>query len=711
MASEYDDVGFSADDPKEHLLEREDIDPARRLELREMYGWIRTYFKIRPARYVDLQTNLNQGRFGKNYDEYLTRSVYYALIGGLVGMLAGLLLTVYLSSTGVIAGLESPLQAPDDVRTVVGANRTLIVGLLVSLSVGLGISVIIWYLRLSYPKSVANSRRRSINVTLPHAIIYMYALSHGGMNLYAVIEELADSQSTYGEVAREFEGVIRDTELFGNDLYTALTNARNLTPSQNLEQFIDDMLSVIDSGGDMTLFLENESENYIAEAEDEQEQFLETLALLSEVFVVGFVAAPLFLIVILLVMSLMGANTLLQLLGIIYVVLPLGIAGFIILLDVLSKPYKQERISAEDEEEDTERFIALRLVGGWLQTSATSLRTRITRHVRGARGQPPHEPSAEERAERNYRRYRQHQRKQALMTLLYQPVVAVKEHPQLSLVVTLPLSFLMVGVFVTLGISDLSIAAFTETPIKTTTALVCLPGLVATVPLAILHEQKARRRKRITERFPDSLNILSSANKMGIQFTDALGLVARWTKGPIGEELILVRNDISWNYDTVDALQSCATRLNTPRLSRTVRLIGGGIRSSSDLSRILSIAAEDTRRRYKMDRKRYRELSSYTMVVVIGFLVYLMVILLLVANYLDPIAALPETPVPEGRNSPIAATNIDVSTYKALFYHSALIQGVGTGLIAGKLADNSLLSGLKYSILLVALAIVAFHLI
>jgi flagellar protein FlaJ len=43
-----------------------------------------------------------------------------------------------------------------------------------------------------------------------------------------------------------------------------------------------------------------------------------------------------------------------------------------------------------------------------------------------------------------------------------------------------------------------------------------------------------------------------------------------------------------------------------------------------------------------------------------------------------------------------------------LFFHSALVQGLGVGLLAGKLANDDVLSGLKYSIALVALTLVVF---
>ena len=49
-----------------------------------------------------------------------------------------------------------------------------------------------------------------------------------------------------------------------------------------------------------------------------------------------------------------------------------------------------------------------------------------------------------------------------------------------------------------------------------------------------------------------------------------------------------------------------------------------------------------------------------------------------------------------------------MAAYRTLFFHSAIIQSIGTGLITGKLSDNQVLTGLKYSIALVLIALGVF---
>ncbi|WP_267640496.1 type II secretion system F family protein [Haloarchaeobius amylolyticus] len=655
-----------------------DMTPEERRELRDQYGVVRTYFKARPGKYRDVQRWLNQARIGTTYDIYLTHSAILAMVGGAVGAVTGVLLTFWLANMGILGGLTSPVSAPGGITSLVSSNRFLFAGGASALLLGGTVGGSIWAFRYYYPRNVVSNRERAINVVLPHAITYMYAMSYGGMNLVEVFRALADSRDTYGDVADEFDMIVRDMELFGNDLFTALRNARNLTPSDNLEQFLDDLVSVLDSGGDVTSFFEDQSGHYAETAKDEQEEFLETLSVLSEIFIVAFVAAPLFIIVTLMVISFLGGSTLTGMATLIYVGLPLGMVGFLLLIDVLSAPF--------------------------VQSGGVTLAEKRTEPI------DTDDVADDERFEA----YRKEQRHERLVELARDPLAVVKATPYLSLVFTVPAALAFTAAVVVQEFATPSVAGFEAAPVVATTLLVVLPLLIVSVPLSFFHERKRRREKVLAERFPDTLNVLSSANYMGIPLIDALDMIARWSKGVLADELRLVRNDIHWNHDLTAALVGLGNRLKVPHLTRTIKLIAEGGKSSGDMSKILAIAAEDTRNRHRIDRARQRAMSSYIAIVVIGFLVYLMVIVLIDASYFGAIAqttAQTEN-LAEAQAAGFASlSNVPLDTYRALFFHSVIIMAVGSGMLAGKLSDNDTLSGLKYSIGLTLVAVATFVLV
>jgi flagellar protein FlaJ len=506
-------------------------------------------------------------------------------------------------------------------------------------------------------------------VTLPHAIVYMYALSFGGMEMTGVLRQMADADDTYGEVAHEFDQIVRDVDVFGNDLFTGVRNSRNLTPSDNLEQFLDDLLSVLDSGGDLTTFLEDESEKYMQRARDEQQSFLEALATLSEVFVVAFVAAPLFVVVTMMMLSLLGNIGTVPLAFIVYAVIPLGMAGFLVLISALSEPYKQP--DHELQLEDRNPSVAGEAV----------------------------------RSHPNYGAFRRLRQQARLRETLTDPISVFRERPPTTLAVTVPVAAALAGGLVASGTVTITPEAFIAEPVRTTALLVILPFLVVSVPLSFFHEFARRRQKEISRRLPDALDILASANQMGVGLTEGMDLVARNLTGRLAVELRQVGNDIRWNNDIRRALLGLADRLQVSQLTRTCKILAEGSRSTGDLHRVLDIAAEDTRHRYRLARDRRQTLSSYTAVVIIGFLVYLAVIVIIDQSFLGPISGSALTSADAG---PVSVEQGAVDAYHALFFHSAIIQGVGPGLITGKLSDNRVLTGLKYSIGLVLVALGVF---
>src|SRR5699024_2092839 len=100
-----------------------------------------------------------------------------------------------------------------------------------------------------------------------------------------IFEAMAGANDTYGEVAKEFESVYLETEYFDTDYRTAIRTQALRTPSEELSQFLTDMLSIIDSGGDMTEFLRDKKDKHLRTAKQEQSLVLETLELFGEMYI------------------------------------------------------------------------------------------------------------------------------------------------------------------------------------------------------------------------------------------------------------------------------------------------------------------------------------------------------------------------------------------------------------------------------------------
>jgi flagellar protein FlaJ len=146
------------------------------------------------------------------------------------------------------------------------------------------------------------------------------------------------------QVEREAKMVVRDIELMGVDLFTALRTASDKTSSKKLGGLFEGIIASAHSGGDLSGYLRNLSARYMKEKRIQLTQFLDTLAVISEVYITFMVAAPLLLIVMLSVLSFLGGgigslDPIMILYLMAYIGLPIGVTFILIMLDAIIPPW------------------------------------------------------------------------------------------------------------------------------------------------------------------------------------------------------------------------------------------------------------------------------------------------------------------------------------------------------------------------------------
>jgi len=652
----FGSVSGEADDdsPKQSTRSRLSAQYAESTRVAQLYGLLGGYFRSQLDRGARLQRSLNQARMGVRYDAYLSRVVTAGTVAGVI--------------VGIVTAVGTALWLTGD--TAVGR------WLVTALGVGVGTGGVVvagsWWFALYYPRSRARKRSRRINLLLPQAISYLYALSAGGSDITQVIQELATEDETYGEVAEEFDYIVREMDYFGSDPLTAVRQARDITPSENLETFLDDLVSTIESGGNINTFLRAESEKYFEQAQESQESFIDQLATVAELYVGIGVVGPLLLIIVLLLINVVGGELLFALYAVVYLVVPLLLGLVVLIVADLSSSYQEIDIKP----------------------------------AKPAIESPLPATIDDDRLDR----YRDRRRRVALEAIVSRPAAYISERPIRVLVVSVPAAGVTLGAMIATGLVTPTLEAVVETPVLTAGLVAVLPFLIAMTPLAVLHEQRKRWERGITDRFPDVLNQLSTANEMGLSVADSLDLVARRTEGSLATELRRTANDSYWGGEFGEAIGRLAERIANPQAARTLRLVQTADRVSGNIHQVLDVAARDATNAARMRRQREQEMQPYTIVVVITFVIYLAIILTLDVTYLSVFADI-TAGLPERDDLPVQFSTVEPGVYRAVLFHSALIQAVGSGLIAGKMGEDSLVSGLKYTIVLLVVTVVAYGLV
>ncbi|MHA1185575.1 MAG: type II secretion system F family protein [Candidatus Heimdallarchaeota archaeon] len=189
-----------------------------------------------------------------------------------------------------------------------------------------------------YPSYVMSNRKRGLESSLPTASSFLAAMSSAGVAPDKSFLALANENINL-EVAKEAEKITRNIEILGYDMLSALEMAAENSPSKVYSAFLEGLVSVVNSGGDLTSYLTNETKTLMRDKVREEKEFIEGLGVVAELFLVIGVVTPIFFVIMLAVLAIMASDSgnqgtiLMALLT--YVLIPLGMSVIILLIDVM----------------------------------------------------------------------------------------------------------------------------------------------------------------------------------------------------------------------------------------------------------------------------------------------------------------------------------------------------------------------------------------
>lgn len=635
---------------------------------------------------------------------YTATTYLYAVLALFGGGLAG----AYVVAGGLLV-LEPVVHAlsglPTTISTAFGftpdfqlvLSDSLYWGLLVGGGVvsGLTLAGLSYTLRWQLPKSNAEVRRRSIDEGLPRTAAIMYALSRGGIALPAMLGILARNSDIYGESAREAQVAVREIELFGQDVITALRRMARRTPSEQFNTFSENLASVLQSGSDLSAFLHDQYERFQENAEERQARVLEFLATIAEAYVTVLVAGVLFLMTILLIFGLTTTDTLPFLRMMAYLIIPLGNAGFAVYLGQKLESLGVARLSGGS--------VLERLDAGTPARPAPHSEPR--RPDGGVERDVGREPDTESQLE-------WYDRLARLKQLFREPLRVVLESPETVLYAAVPVAVVVLAVRLPAALTGVGVT------VRVLDDLLIQSTLFVFGTYAVARTLYKRRIERIEAAVPDLLERLASLNESGMSLVGSLDRVRGSDLGVLTPEVDRIWRDVEFGSTLDDALVRFGRRVRTTAVTRVVVLLTNAMRASGNLGPVLRIAADQARADLTLRRRRRQQMVTYLVVIYVSFVVFL-VIIVAVNEVLVP--SLPEsvaTPSPaETRRLGVDAGqfarfgNVDKAAYTLVFFHTALIQSVCSGFVAGQLGNGSLRDGVKHAAAMLAVAYLVFVLV
>jgi len=187
---------------------------------------------------------------------------------------------------------------------------------------------------LSLPDSRAKARARKIDILLPYVTNFIATMSSAGISPGEIFKRLS-TVDLYGEIQKEAKKIAKEIYIMGTDTVTALKHAIERSPSRKFKDFIQGIISTIQSGSDLNEYFKNIVDKYMQEDLLERRKNLESLAIIAEIFVISVIAFPLFLVIIISTMSLTSSGgaipfDFLYILSLL--ILPMAYFGFYVLM-------------------------------------------------------------------------------------------------------------------------------------------------------------------------------------------------------------------------------------------------------------------------------------------------------------------------------------------------------------------------------------------
>jgi flagellar protein FlaJ len=156
-----------------------------------------------------------------------------------------------------------------------------------------------------YPASEADSVNKRISQELPFATIHMAAIAGSNIEPTKILKIVAMS-GEYPNIGKEMKKILVQVNIYGYDLVTSLKNVASRTSNKRLSELFSGLATNISSGGALKNYLENKSENFLADYKLERQKYSALAGTFMDVYISILIAAPLILMMMFIVMNSIG---------------------------------------------------------------------------------------------------------------------------------------------------------------------------------------------------------------------------------------------------------------------------------------------------------------------------------------------------------------------------------------------------------------------
>ena len=193
---------------------------------------------------------------------------------------------------------------------------------------------------LYYPSYVASTIKMKIEKNLVYVGNYMVILNGAGATPGETFRSLAEVGEVFG-LKESARSIIKNVEMLGADLISALKEESRKTPSKEYSSFLQGYVATVQTGGDLKGYLLSMSRKFMDSRRRLLSRMIDQLGLAGEIYVTILVAFPIIMITLLSIMGFFGGEVIgglsaAQVMPIlVYLLVPFAAIGVLVFVDAI----------------------------------------------------------------------------------------------------------------------------------------------------------------------------------------------------------------------------------------------------------------------------------------------------------------------------------------------------------------------------------------
>lgn len=252
--------------------------------------------------------------------------------------------------------------------------------------------------------------------------------------------------------------------------------------------------------------------------------------------------------------------------------------------------------------------------------------------------------------------------------------------------------------------------------------------VIGIIPYVLLTYFEFQKTRVIEDQLPLFLLDLAETQKAGMGLPDALKTVSKTDYGKLSIEIKKMNDQLSWGVPLQEVLERFSKRMKKSNvIRRVIGIINEAYNSGGDVVRTMQSVAEDIVTIKETEKERQNMMFQHVMVMYAIYFIFIGIIVGLSKTLIPMLEMNADTAVTGGllsfqdpclecvgggglyciscviygfvcRMFSLGAGSS--CYYNALFLIMAVVQGIFTGLVAGQIGENSVIAGIKHSLIM-----------